>query len=95
MPTTRSGTACPGARRLAAENRVIHFSGASASRTVCTLAPVRRVRDAIMAEGTVAMLEQFPSAGSAVVVMGRAHCAGYERNLIERFGFVHAKLFDV
>jgi len=43
------------------------------------------VRDAMMAEGTVAMFAEHP--GDAVVVMGRAHCAGYERQMMERFGY--------
>ncbi len=51
------------------------------------------VRDAVMAEGTVAMLSEHPDAPCAVVVMGRAHCSGYERDLIERFGFARAHLF--
>ena len=45
-------------------------------------------RDALMAEGTVAMLEAHPDAESAVVVMGRAHLPGYERELVEKHGFV-------
>jgi hypothetical protein len=45
------------------------------------------VRDAMMAEGTVAMFADHPETREAVVVMGRAHSAGYERQLIERFGY--------
>lgn len=45
------------------------------------------VRDAMMAEGTVAMFADHPSPPSAVVIMGRAHSAGYERLLVERFGY--------
>lgn len=44
-------------------------------------------RDELMAAGTVRMLEDHPSMTVAVVVMGRAHVSGYERLLIERYGF--------
>jgi hypothetical protein len=46
------------------------------------------VRDSLMAAGTVRMLREHPEASSAIVVMGRAHVAGYERELLERHGFV-------
>jgi len=52
------------------------------------------VRDSIMAEGTVAMLADHPGTEPAIVVMGRAHSAGYERELIQRFGFTHINLFE-
>lgn len=52
------------------------------------------VRDAILAEGTLAMFEAYPHEQCAIVVMGRAHCPGYERDLIERFGFSRAELFE-
>jgi hypothetical protein len=45
-------------------------------------------RDVTMAEGTVAMLREVPEPRSAVVIMGRAHLAGYERELVEKHGFV-------
>jgi hypothetical protein len=45
------------------------------------------LRDELMAAGTVRMLEDHPAAQSAVVVMGRAHVSGYERILVERYGF--------
>lgn len=45
------------------------------------------VRDTIMAEGTVRMLAESPTEPIAVVVMGRAHLAGYERELVEKHGF--------
>lgn len=45
------------------------------------------LRDILMAAGTVRMLEDHPRAGHAVVVMGRAHVAGYERLLVENYGF--------
>lgn len=45
------------------------------------------LRDRLMAEGTVRMLEDHPQIASAVVVMGRAHVDGYERLLVERYGF--------
>jgi hypothetical protein len=46
------------------------------------------VRDSLMAAGTVRMLREHPEANSAIVVMGRAHVAGYERELLERHAFV-------
>lgn len=45
------------------------------------------LRDALMAAGTVVMLEDHPRDEAAVVVMGRAHVAGYERLLVEKYGF--------
>jgi hypothetical protein len=47
------------------------------------------LRDELMAEGTVRMLEDHPTVDSAVVIMGRAHVSGYARILIERHGFAH------
>ncbi len=44
-------------------------------------------RDELMAAGTVRMLADYPPKGAAVVVMGRAHVSGYERLLVERYGF--------
>ncbi|HVH41977.1 MAG TPA: hypothetical protein VM925_06520 [Labilithrix sp.] len=49
-------------------------------------------RDMIMAEGTVRMLREHPEPTAAVVVMGRAHLAGYERELVEKHGFERAEL---
>ena len=45
------------------------------------------LRDELMSAGTVRMLEDHPSLREAVVVMGRAHVRGYERLLVERYGF--------
>lgn len=45
------------------------------------------LRDELMAAGTVQMLADHPNAPAAVVVMGRAHVTGYERLLVERYGF--------
>lgn len=45
------------------------------------------VRDTLMANGTVQMLGDHPEAQSAVVVMGRAHLPGFERELVEVHGF--------
>ncbi len=45
------------------------------------------LRDELMAAGTVRMLDDHPTARAAVVVMGRAHVSGYERLLVERYGF--------
>jgi hypothetical protein len=49
-------------------------------------------RDMIMAEGTVRMLSEHPEPTAAVVVMGRAHLPGYERELVEKHGFTRATL---
>ena len=45
------------------------------------------LRDGLMSEGTVRMLEDHPSMREAVVVMGRAHVSGYEALLVERHGY--------
>jgi hypothetical protein len=49
------------------------------------------LRDRLMAEGTVAMLADYPRERCAVVVMGRAHVAGYSQRLVEMFGFTDVK----
>jgi hypothetical protein len=46
------------------------------------------LRDGLMSDGTVRMLEDHPSYREAVVVMGRAHVSGYARLLIEQHEFV-------
>jgi hypothetical protein len=46
------------------------------------------VRDSLMAAGTVRMLREHSHATAAIVVMGRAHVQGYERELLERFAFM-------
>jgi hypothetical protein len=45
------------------------------------------LRDHLMVNGTVRMLEDHPRDTSSVVVMGRAHVPGYSRLLIENHGF--------
>jgi hypothetical protein len=50
------------------------------------------VRDTLMVEGTVRMLKDHQDADACVLVMGRAHVAGVERQLIEKHGFVAAEL---
>ncbi len=50
------------------------------------------VRDMLMAEGTVRMLRDHPGPSAAVVVMGRAHLPGFERELLEKHGFLPAEL---
>jgi len=45
------------------------------------------LRDVTMAEGTVVMLREVPEPRAAVVIMGRAHLLGYERELVEKHGF--------
>ena len=50
------------------------------------------LRDRLMASGTVRMLDDHRSERFAVVVMGRAHVQGYERLLVERYGFTRVDL---
>lgn len=50
------------------------------------------VRDALMADGTVRMLEDHPTEKTAVVVMGRAHLPGFERELLTHHGFTKIDL---
>lgn len=45
------------------------------------------LRDQLMSEGTLTMLADHPGKREAVVVMGRAHVAGYEALLVERHGY--------
>ena len=47
------------------------------------------LRNSMMAEGTVEMLAEHPE-GPALVIMGRAHLPGYERELVERYGFMRS-----
>lgn len=47
-------------------------------------------RDVLLAQGTVRMLRDHPEPDAAVVVMGRAHVAGYCTTLIEQHGFAPA-----
>jgi hypothetical protein len=49
-------------------------------------------RDVIMAEGIARMFKDHPDADAAVVVVGRAHLGGLERELIEKHGFAPAEL---
>jgi hypothetical protein len=49
-------------------------------------------RDVLMAAGTVRMLEDHLAPRAAVVVMGRAHVSGYERLLVERYGFARVPI---
>jgi hypothetical protein len=49
-------------------------------------------RDRLMAEGTVRMLAEHPDAAAAVVVMGRAHLPGFEREIVEKHGFARIEL---
>jgi hypothetical protein len=51
------------------------------------LVAILTARDTLMANGTVEMLKDYPNAGPALVIMGRAHLSGYEREMIERHGF--------
>jgi hypothetical protein len=45
------------------------------------------VRDGFMADATAEMMRAHPDVTEAVVVMGRAHLPGLERELVERHGF--------
>jgi hypothetical protein len=56
------------------------------------LPSILTARDTLLAEGTVRMLRDHPEPNAAVVVMGRAHVAGYERELVEKHGFLPAEL---
>jgi hypothetical protein len=56
------------------------------------LPSILTARDTLLAEGTVRMLREHPEPSAAVVVMGRAHVAGYERELVEKHGFLPARL---
>jgi hypothetical protein len=49
-------------------------------------------RDPLLAEGTVRMLREHAEPSAAVLVMGRAHIAGVERELVEKHGFLRAEL---
>lgn len=49
-------------------------------------------RDELLAQGTVRMLRDHPGPDAAVVVMGRAHVAGYARALVDQHGFAPADL---
>lgn len=49
-------------------------------------------RDTLMAEGTIRMLADHPTISSAIVVMGRAHLPGFERELVEKHGFRRIEL---
>jgi hypothetical protein len=46
------------------------------------------VRDTLLADGTARMMKEHPEARAALVIMGRAHLPGCERELVERHGFV-------
>jgi hypothetical protein len=44
-------------------------------------------RNLMMVEGTMRMLADHPGPRAALVIMGRAHLPGYERELVEKHGF--------
>jgi hypothetical protein len=44
-------------------------------------------RNVMMVEGTMRMLADHPGPRAALVIMGRAHLPGYERELVEAHGF--------
>jgi hypothetical protein len=45
------------------------------------------VRNSMMVEGTMRMLADHPGPRAALVIMGRAHMAGYQRELVRAHGF--------
>lgn len=49
-------------------------------------------RDTLMVAGTVRLLEDHPSEGPALVILGRAHVTGCERLLVEQHGFRRVEL---
>ena len=51
------------------------------------MAAILTARDTLMADGTVRLLADHPDEGPALVIMGRAHLPGFERELCERYGF--------
>jgi hypothetical protein len=51
------------------------------------LIAILSVRDQLMVAGTVRMLADFPDAEPALVIMGRAHLAGYIRELTKKHQF--------
>lgn len=51
------------------------------------LTAILTARDTLMADGTVRMLADHPNAGPALVILGRAHMPGFQRELEERYGF--------
>lgn len=51
------------------------------------MAAILTARDTLMVDGTVRMLADHPDAGPALVIMGRAHLPGFERQMIEQHGF--------
>jgi hypothetical protein len=65
----------------------IPFRDRSWSWVIHPFLGILSLRDELMAEGTVRMLEDHKAALAAVVVMGRAHVPGYARILVERHGF--------
>jgi hypothetical protein len=44
-------------------------------------------RNVMMVEGTIRMLADHPAPREALVIMGRAHLPGYQRELVEAHGF--------
>jgi len=44
-------------------------------------------RDMLMAKGTARMFRDHPSVGAGLVIMGRAHLHGFEREIIDHHGF--------
>jgi Fe2+ transport system protein FeoA len=55
---------------------------------VLPVVAILTARDELMAWGTVKMLEDNPGTDPALVIMGRAHVRGVERELVTKYGFV-------
>ncbi len=49
-------------------------------------------RDKLLVDGTLRILREYPDPDAAVVVMGRAHVAGYTKILVDQHGFTPAEL---
>lgn len=56
------------------------------------MAAILTARDTLLVDGTVRMLADHPDDGPALVIMGRAHLPGFERELCERHGFRRVEL---
>ena len=51
-------------------------------------------RNLMMVEGTIRMLADHPAPREALVIMGRAHLPGYQRELVEAHGFTQVDDVD-
>jgi hypothetical protein len=51
------------------------------------MSAILTARDAMMVEGTVEMMKLHPHSQSALIIMGRAHVRGFNRELCEHHGY--------